>query len=137
MKLCAGLASLLLLLVGCTDAEQAPRSSSANAPDAGLVAAVEGVCVARDEALRDADAASSLFLDEAHDGIHRLADDVAAVDRNLAAEVLEAKQRVEAAADASSETRLERALEELATAGADALVALDLEAPSCATEESA
>lgn len=137
MKFCVGLASFLLLLVGCADAERAPRSSSASLPDADLVATIEGVCAARDEALKDADAASSLFLDEAHDGIHRLAGEVAVVDRNVAADVLEAKQGVEAAADASSGARLERGLGELATTGADALIALDLEPPSCATEEKA
>ena len=122
----------VLFLVGCSDAGQGPSTSGAGDSDAALIASIEGVCAARDEAVRDVEAAASTFSNEAHDGVHRLADDVAAKDRDLAAEILEAKQAVEAAMDASSGTRLESALDRLAEAGAKALVALDAGAPECA-----
>ena len=122
----------VLFLVGCSDAGQGPSTSGAGDSDAALIASIEGVCAARDEAVRDPEAAAARFSNEAHDGIHRLAADVAPKDRDLAAGILEAKQAVEAAADASSASRLERALDRLAEAGASALVALDADPPACA-----
>ncbi|MDQ3985907.1 MAG: hypothetical protein M3280_05355 [Actinomycetota bacterium] len=133
MKLYLGLACFVAL-VGCGNGGQArPASTPADSEGTELVAAVEGVCAAADKASGSIQKARSLFLDEAHDGIHRLADEVASVDRKLAADVLEAKQAVEAAADASAGRELQRALQRLATAGGDALIALDLETPSCAS----
>jgi hypothetical protein len=133
VSLYLGLACFLVL-AGCGNGDQArPASAPSDSEGNVWVAAVEGVCAAADEASRSTQTARSLFLDEAHEGIHRLADEVASVDRKLAADVLEAKQAVEAAVDASAERRLERALERLAAAGGDALVALDLKPPACAS----
>ena len=122
----------LLVLVGCSDAAKAPPTSHARDSDAALTGSIDGVCAAREQASTDIEAAASTFSNEAHDGIHRLAADVAVRDRELAADILEAKQAVEAALDGSSGTRLERALDRLAEASANALVALDVEAPTCA-----
>ncbi len=136
MKLYLGLACFVAL-AGCGNGGQwRPASTSSDSEGTELVAAVEGVCAATDEAAQSVEEARSRFLDEAHDGIHRLADEVASVDRKLAADVLQAKQAVEAAADASARRSLQRALQRLATAGGDALIALDLEPPACASRGS-
>lgn len=125
---------LVVLLLGACSASPTTRDEAATAAnDEGmdLVTAVEGVCVARDEALASPEQAASVFLDRSHDALHRLADDVASVDRRIAAAVLEAKQRVESAADAGQGGALQDSLQELATASGDALGALDMVEPSC------
>ncbi len=122
----------LILLVACA---QGDSGSTAPAAEDGseLVGAVEGVCAARDAAGRSPEDAALLFLDRSHDGTHRLADEVASVDRGTAAAVLEAKQSVEAVADGSDARALQDALDGLGRAGGDALAALGIEEPACVT----
>ncbi|MGH9014001.1 MAG: hypothetical protein ACRDZ1_08725 [Acidimicrobiia bacterium] len=87
------------------------------AHDGGRWAAtVEGLCTAARAAQNgDADEARRVFLDEAHDPLHRLADQTAEQDRAPAARLLEAKERVEADLE-GSQSSLERDLERLAEA---------------------
>lgn len=126
---------MVLLLPGCS-APPAPDDSPTGAIDEGadLVATVEGVCAARDEALQSPAQAASVFLDRSHDGLHRLADDVASLDREIAGTLLEAKQRVELAVDAGRGGALQDSLQNLATASGEALRALGGAEPGCVSE---
>lgn len=127
---------VIVLLLGACSASPTTDEAATAANDEGpdLAAVVEGVCVARDEALDSPEEAASVFIDRSHDGLHRLADDVASVDRRIAAAVLEAKQRVELAADAGRGEALQDSLQELATASGDALRALGIAEPPCVRE---
>jgi len=64
---------------------------------------VAGLCTAAEQAAAgDAGDARRTFLDESHDALHRLADEVTELDRALATGLLEAKERVEAGLEAGS-----------------------------------
>lgn len=90
-----------------------------------------GVCGALAAARAgDADDAKAMFFDGAHDGLHDLASRAAEVDRTAAAELLRAKERVEALMESGPASGLRPALDELADATATAAQTLDQEAPS-------
>ncbi len=127
---------LVVLLMGACSASPTADEAATAANDEGadLAAAVEGVCAARDEALRSPEEAASIFLDRSHGGLHHLADAVASVDRQVAAAVHEAKQRVESAADAGRPAALQASLQDLASVSGDALRALDIAEPGCVRE---
>lgn len=80
----------------------------------GYGRAYEAICRAR-AAEQDGDtpAARDVFYDGAHAGLHGIADEVAGMDRPLAADLLRAKNAVEASFDSSAGGRLESQLDEL------------------------
>jgi len=123
---------ILLAFVACTGSgdldgvDTAPTDTTSD-----LIVAVEGVCAAREEASDSAERAASIFLDRSHVGIHRLADEVSAIDRAIATRVLEAKQAIETAAGEGDDRGLREALSRLAVEAGDALRALGLDAPPC------
>ena len=93
------LAAALIALVSCAgdDAEETvePINEAESLP---IQIAFQGLCDARTLAQAgDVEAASDTFESRAHAELHSLADRVAATDRDAAADLLEAKQRVEAA----------------------------------------
>ena len=72
--------------------------SSANVPsDSALMDAVGSLCTARDEVTKSIEDGRRVFQDEAHSALHEIARRVTPIDRVVAARLLEAKQRVEAA----------------------------------------
>ena len=80
----------------------------------------------------DVDRAAALFEDEAHAYLHELADRLQATDRVAAAELLEAKQRAEAAlASAEGGMDLTQALEDVGEELADAAEVVGMPRPSC------
>lgn len=91
---------------------------------------LHSLCDARDLAAEDPDAASDLFNDEAHEPLHGFADEVAQQDRGAAAEVLETKQRVEAAIQQGDDPG--PALIELTDSVREALPVVGEEEMSCA-----
>jgi hypothetical protein len=96
--LLAGLA-LTVPLAACDDGSSAPASRWARA--------VAGLCAsAGDVRAGDVDDARDTFFDQSHDDLHELADEVADDDRVAAADLLEAKEAVEAdfAGSAPSDT---------------------------------
>lgn len=93
--------------------------------------AAEGLCRTADVA-DDPTAARKVFYDTVHQPLHQLADDTAAEDRAAAAALLEAKQRVEAALDASDPS-LAAAVDDLVDATSRALATLDRPEPDCET----
>lgn len=101
--------------VGCGDDGSSPMNASSPA-------LIESLCAARDTATAgDADEARTIFVDQVHDELHQLAADTDDADRDAAARLLEAKQRVEA--DLTDRTALADALEALAAATIDAIEA--------------
>lgn len=69
-------------------------------PVARLVDAAAGLCQARKVAATDPVAARAAFFDRSHEALHIVARVLEPVDRPLAAQLLEAKQKVEAELDA-------------------------------------
>jgi len=69
--------------------------------------AFEGLCQAREQA-RDAESARAVFFDESHQALHELAINLQDTDRAAAAELLEAKARVEATFDRPATSSLRK-----------------------------
>lgn len=98
-------------------------------------AAHGAVCDALREARGgNADAARRIFTDEAHDALHQLAADAAEQDRAAAAELLEAKQKVESSLSGRS-PQLATDLAQLAPTMRRALDVTDENPPSACAEE--
>lgn len=97
-----------------------------------LEATAEGVCQAARAAASDPAAARHLFFGEAHDGLHTLARALEDVDRPKAADVLEAKQTVEAALRSGKDgTTLSADLFRLTAATRAGLDRLEIAVPAC------
>ncbi|MGH9187719.1 MAG: hypothetical protein ACRD0U_18210 [Acidimicrobiales bacterium] len=91
---------------------------------------IEGLCLARQQAGDDFGAAKATFFDAAHEGLHELARSLEDIDRGAAADVLRAKQVVEA--DLVTEDRnLATDLDTLLAETSAGLDVLGLPAPSC------
>lgn len=123
------LAAVVLVLVGSLAiAATAGNDSDAPAPRAGATP-LGGVCDALDAARSgDAEDAQAVLFDGAHDGLHDLAARIAEVDRAVAADLLRAKERIEALTDSSPASDVRSALADLADATATATRTLDPEA---------
>lgn len=97
-----------------------------------LEATAEGVCQAARAAASDPAAARDLFFGKAHDGLHTLARALGDVNRPTAADVLEAKQTVEAALRSGKDPMtLSADLLRLAAATRAGLDRLELAVPVC------
>lgn len=80
----------------------------------------------------DVEGAEATFANEVHEPLHGLADDAEGADREVAADLLESKQRVEAGfADSASAAALARDLAALLDATRAVVEALDVGAPAC------
>jgi len=112
-------------------APEAPTDAS-TAPE-GFASIVPSLCRARDNARTDAGDSRRIFLDEVHAPLHELADEVATTDRPVAADLLEAKQVVEADLELEAIVTgdLERDLETLIDATIAASAALGEEVGTC------
>ncbi len=81
---------LAVALTGCGD-------DGSSSPASRWTRAVAGLCAAADEARAgDVDDARATVFDQSHDDLHELADEAAGDDRAAAADLLEAKESVEA-----------------------------------------
>lgn len=91
----AGFVALAATAGDGSDDETSPRSATA---------VHRGLCRALQAAeAGEHDEARTAFFDRSHDGLHDLAARAADIDRSLAADLLEAKQRVEASLDGDDE----------------------------------
>lgn len=127
---------LALLAVSCGGSDDAGEGPSRSGPpSAGPEArAYLALCsVQSAAAASDVPTAEATFRDEAHETLHHLADEVGAVDRAVAAALLQAKSTVEAdlAEDAPDPATLAAHAQELLAAMGDAMGAVGLEAPGC------
>ncbi|MEX2459564.1 MAG: hypothetical protein WD770_11350 [Actinomycetota bacterium] len=101
-------------------------------PTARWLASVDGLCEALDHA-GDAEAAERAFVDRSHDALHEIAAAATEADREAAAALLTAKNRVEADfEDPPGRAELEGHLQTLIAATVDALTTLGIDAPGCA-----
>ena len=116
--------ALALALAGCTSSTSSPTEPVAGGRLGGALCTAAGA-----ETVTDARTAFAT----AHDGLHTLARDLQAADeRHVAARLLEAKQRVEAAvADELPLDELTPRLEELLAAVSEASTQLDRPTPTC------
>lgn len=123
------LATVILVLAGWL-AIAATGGDDSDAPPVGAqVSPLSGVCDALVAARSgDAEDARAVFFDDAHDGLHDLASRTAEVDRAVTADLLRAKERIEALMDSSSVADLQSGLADLADATGAAARTLDPEA---------
>lgn len=97
---------------------------------ASLVGAHAALCGAKVSAPTDPDATRAVFFDRAHEQLHTVARALGDVDRARAAELLEAKQRVESGLDSRPPT-LAADLGRLADVYRSGLGRLAITAPPC------
>ena len=134
----AGVAALALLIVSsCSDdasptAETQPTTAITTAPSASLIT---DLCAVLNAASGDEIGVARETFD--HGPLHTLADEVTDIDRSVAAELLEAKEAVEAdlAETAPDAVVLVDDLEALVTATANALGATGVPAPKTCDPE--
>jgi len=101
-------------------------------PAAQLRAVAAGICAAAAQAPADPGEARRIFFGQSHDGIHTVARGLQGVDRSMSADLLVAKQVVEA--DLSSEPdggQLAADLDRLAATTRSGLERLGLSVPAC------
>jgi hypothetical protein len=111
----------VLAATGGNDSD-APAVRAAASPLSGVCDALAAVRSG------DVDEARAVFFDNAHDGLHDLAARTAEVDRAVTADLLRAKERIEALMDSSTASDLQLALADLADATGAATRTLDPEA---------
>jgi hypothetical protein len=123
----AAAVALLLLLAACSDDE--PRTITvADQPVAvaSLIDAHAALC----DAAATPDAARRLFFDRSHEQLHTVARALEDVDRNQAAQLLQAKERVESELP-NPPASLPDDLRRLASVYRDGLGRLAITAPPC------
>lgn len=134
--------ALLVLAVGCGGGSTGGASPGAAGPStitvgtdrvpvAGLVGASAGLCQARDASTSNPAEARAAFYDRAHDAIHTVARALEPVDRAMAAQLLEAKEKVEAELDAKPPAPVRDDLGRLADAYRAGLGRLAIAVPPC------
>ena len=133
----AGIAALLLVVVVATacgsSADGEPRTITVGGdrvPVANLVEAEAGLCDAHDAAATDPVAARAAFFDRSHDALHTVARALQDVDRATAAELLEAKEKVESGLESRPPT-LAADIAHLAEVYRGGLGRLAISAPPC------
>lgn len=124
----AAIAALAVLAAACSGGDSAPTVTVAGRPVAvaPLVDAHAALC----EGAARPDAARRLFFDRAHDPLHTVAAALEDVDRARAAELLEAKERVESELG-EAPAGLAADLRRLAGVYRDGLGRLAITAPPC------
>lgn len=128
----AGLSlALLLVLVSCGSSGETVTPEATGAGDAVRAqAAVLGLCEIRDAS--ELETAEAVFHDRSHDALHAIAAAVEEVDRGAAADLLAAKQRVEADLAARElPATFASDVEDLLAATRAALAALGVPVPLC------
>ncbi len=126
--------ALLFLLVGCGPEAEQSIDVLDEAKALPVQVAFQGLCEARAAAeAGDVLGASTIFQSRTHGELHSLGDRLSTTDREAAARLLEAKQRVEAAfADpAASPTAVAGLISSLEAEVASAAEALGQERPAC------
>lgn len=116
------MAALLVVLAGCGGGSREPAAAAG----AGLVDAHAALC----EAVAEPAQARALFFDRSHDALHEVARRLEDVDRTQAAQLLQAKERVESGF-APPREELSGDLRTLADVYRSALGRLAITAPPC------
>ena len=124
----------MLLMLGLTlgACGNGDQSAADVRSDSALRDAVGSLCTARDDVARSTGEGRRVFEDEAHAALHEIARRVTPKDRVVAASLLEAKQRVEAAfATEAAPSPLTKLLSELIKEANLALEELSLSKVDC------
>ena len=121
-----GLVVASSLLFGCRREPAAPPSRETT-----YESAYRGLCRSRALAADDLPRARDVFFAEAHSDLHRLADETAAKDRDLAAQLLEAKNGTEADLGGASPEAAAASLEQLLRVSRQALISLGAPPKPC------
>jgi hypothetical protein len=129
---------LAVLLVACGNgaASEAPTlDGDATATSVDGTRLVAALCETQDLA-PDPDAAARTFEARAHGPLHELAASVADVDRGIAAQLHEAKQRAESALAAGDPDEIDVGVASLTSATRTSLELLGRSAPACGDGDS-
>jgi hypothetical protein len=128
-------AILLLALAACASGAEEPLVALEEAEALPLQIAFQGLCQSRAAAeAGDVLGASGVFQSRAHAELHTLADRLSATDRDAAARLLEAKQRLEAAFEdpaAASPPVVAGLISAVEAEVANGAEALGLQRPTC------
>lgn len=128
-------AALALAAVACSGGSSGATTvvvGGEAVPAERLEAAALGVCQATGQVTSDAGAARKTFFGKAHDGLHTIARALEDVDRRAAADLLQAKQAVEADLSGNpSAAVLGADLRRLAAVTRAGLDRLDIAVPGC------
>lgn len=130
----ASAATMAVLLSACGSgvvASSPPVGATRLVEPATAEATVLGLCQVRQQVQVDPVTAEVTFFDRSHEGLHLIAGAAELVDRDAAARLLQAKQRVESGLMAGGAPSLPSDVDALLEATRDALAALGLEAPAC------
>jgi len=131
----AAAALVLLLTVACAKSSTGPAKAatvgSDRVPVARLMDASAGLCQAKAAAATDPPASRAAFYDRAHDAVHTVARELEPVDRNLAAQLLEGKEKVESELDARPPAPVVEDLGRLSDVYRAGLGRLAITAPPC------
>ena len=127
------LALCLTLLAACGSEGTPEATPSPASGDLGKTELVLGLCAVQGSLeAGDVEGAEVTFEDEVHEPLHELADEAESADREAAADLLEAKQRVEAGFAASTPaSELTADVAALLAATSAAMETLGLQAPAC------
>jgi hypothetical protein len=136
LRLALAACAASLVTGACSGAASNPERvtvAGERVPAAELSAVAAAVCRAAGQATTDPAGAGQTFLGQAHDGLHLIARGLEDVDRQESADVLVAKQAVEAdIAGQADGSKLAADLERLAVATRSGLDRLGLSVPACA-----
>jgi hypothetical protein len=129
VSLVVGVAAVIAAFTLFADREESRDAVAREASDARLRAAVVALCETRAE--EDPEVVETIFFDRAHAQMHVLAQELGDGHRRRAAELLEAKQRVEAGLAGNAST-VSPSMDALIRAAANGLTALSIDPPTCA-----
>lgn len=129
--MCFLLACMTSLTIGCAMEDQAePTTSNYESRAPAYKGAIVDLCLALEQSRTDREGAETIFEDRAHPRLHDIARDTEQEDRAAAAELLQAKNRVEENLK-SGEGDLTADLGRLLDASRKALEVLELDPPGC------
>lgn len=124
------LAVAAILLSRSGEVDNAPNAK-AGSLSKELTAAFSALCTSRALVDDDLDAARDVFFSRAHATLHVMASELSNTDRSLAAELLEAKNRVEQELTGVGPQTAAAALDHLLSISKQALISLGMSSPSC------
>jgi hypothetical protein len=125
------LAVAAVLLSRSREVKERPEAKSGTLDDQELSAAFSALCTSRTLVDDDLDAARDVFFTRAHATLHVMASELSNTDRPLAAELLEAKNRVEQELTGVGPQTAAEAIDRLLSISKQALISLGMNSPSC------
>ncbi len=125
------LAVAAVLLSRSREVKEGPDAKSGTLDDQELSSAFSALCTSRTMVDDDLDAARDVFFTRAHATLHVMASELSNTDRPLAAELLEAKNRVEQELTGVGPQTAAEAIDRLLSISKQALISLGMNSPSC------